>query len=220
MSPQPKIQTTSIVVVGNFTPTIFQPSWFAANDLITKQEAEAATVEIIAPPIAQFDAEWLRISVTQDRFMAQTAQEPYYEPLRDLVISVFTLLNHTPVKAMGINQNFHYQFKDSAAEQAFGNRLAPKTDWEDVLTDPKFNTLFVRGERPDEFNGYIFTRAEFSTKIRPGAFIEINDHYQLAFDTETVEAEIIPDILGSHWAESMARGRKIVEKIISLGDFK
>src|SRR5262245_11978654 len=126
MPPQLKIQSVNIVLRGNFNPTMFHPSWLAANGLISNKEAEAAKVEIVALPIANFQTEWLQVTVTQDRFLMATSQEPFYEPLRDLVISIFNILNHIPLKVMGINRNFHYELESEEAWHAVGDHLAPK----------------------------------------------------------------------------------------------
>ena len=37
----------NIVMLGSFNPKIFQPAWFAANELIRNLEAEEADTQII-----------------------------------------------------------------------------------------------------------------------------------------------------------------------------
>ncbi len=85
-SQQPEIQGSSIVLLGDLNPKIFQPAWFAAEKLIRKPEAEAAEIEIIHPEVVIFNLEWLRLEVTRERFSASTTQEPYYEFIRDFQI--------------------------------------------------------------------------------------------------------------------------------------
>jgi len=72
----------NIVILGSFNPKIFQPAWFAANELIRKLEAEEADTEIIHNDISIFRiGDWLRLEVTRDRFNASTEQEAYFEVL-------------------------------------------------------------------------------------------------------------------------------------------
>jgi len=104
VTPQLVLEALGIVHRGNFNPAIFQPSWFAAQNLIRPQEAEAAEIEIIHPKVAAFTAGWLRLHVVEDRFHASTTQVAYFETLRDLVLGVFGILSHIPLKALGINR--------------------------------------------------------------------------------------------------------------------
>ena len=120
MRPQLEIQAVNIVLRGQFNPAIFHPTWFAAQNLIRPQEAESADVKIIHANLAVFDIEWLQVSITQDRFMVATSQEAYYEVLRDLAVGTFTLLNHTPLQVMGINQEFHYALESEQAWHTVG----------------------------------------------------------------------------------------------------
>ena len=94
MRPQLDIQGVNIVLRGHFNPAIFHPSWFAAQELIGQLEADEAAIELIHPEAAIFNTDWLQIRVVRNRFQAGTAQEPYYEPLRDLVVGVFSFLSH------------------------------------------------------------------------------------------------------------------------------
>ncbi len=45
--PTPDRYKRSIVLLDDFNPKIFHPAWFAAENLIGKQDAESAKVEVI-----------------------------------------------------------------------------------------------------------------------------------------------------------------------------
>ncbi len=82
MSPQtkknePKNQAFTVVIVGNFNTTIFQPSWFAANGIIAPSDAEDAQIELIHDQLTSFKLEWLSLRVESERFIAETNQPPY-----------------------------------------------------------------------------------------------------------------------------------------------
>ena len=83
---QTVIQGMSIVFLGDFNPKIFQPAWFAQENLIRAQEAEAADIKIINPEIVIFEFEWLSVQITRDRCIFGTTQEAYYEIVRDLCL--------------------------------------------------------------------------------------------------------------------------------------
>lgn len=221
MRPQLKIQGVSIVLRGAFNPAIFHPSWLAAQELIRSQEAEEAEIEIVHPQVAQFEAGWLRMNVISDRLQARTTLEPFYEPLRDLVIGICQLTAHTPLRVIGINRDFHYGLASESAWHTVGHRLVPKQDWEDVLSSPGMRTLTVEGQRPDKLEGYIRVKVEPSTRVSFGVYTEINDHYVLpSANKSPASAREAIAIISEQWNQSMKRGLQIAEKVVSLGEYE
>ena len=213
------IQSVNIVILGSLNPAIFQPSWLASNKLIKYSEAENVQLEIVHPQIAKFSTEWFLLNVSAGRFQVATTQEPYYEPLRDLVIGIFSLLRHTPVTALGINQEFHYSIESEKKWHKIGDSLAPKTPWESVLSTPRMLNIIMKGERSDDYKGYILAKIEPSPRETFGIFISVNDHYELPSDNSgNVDGAI--NILKEQWTESMQRGVKVAHKIAKLGEDK
>lgn len=219
MRPQLVIQDVNIVLRGQFNPAMFHPAWFAAQNLIRQQEAEAAEVEIVHPEAAVFDIEWLQIRVTRDRFLAATVQEAYYELLRDLVIGVFTVLDQTPLRVMGINRNFHYGLDSAESWHMVGDRLAPKPDWGGILDSPGMKSLSMQGLRPDDYSGYVLVKVEPSNQVEFGIYINVNDHYELTASSEIpANKSGVVAILSENWQKSMRNGLYIADKIVELGD--
>ena len=72
-----KLQSHSIVAVGDLNPAIFQPAWFAGEGLITRGEAQAATVQMISAQAALFEVDWLSVQVLPERFVATTPNEAF-----------------------------------------------------------------------------------------------------------------------------------------------
>ncbi len=217
MKLKPEKQTVSIVLLGQFTPALFQPTWFAARGLIREQEAEAAEIKVIHPQVTQFRSEWLQIYVNVSSFQALTTRESYNEPLRDLVLGIFSLIEHTPVSAMGINCDFEYIFRDQKSWHEIGHRLAPKKVWEGVMDSPGLLHLIMQGNRPDKYSGYL--RASINSAGDAGLTIQVNDHYQIeAINKIEPQTQIVLRILREQWRESLNRGLRIAEKIIDIGD--
>jgi hypothetical protein len=218
----PQIQAANVVLLGPFNPAIFHPSWLASYNLIRRQEAEAAEIQIIHPNVAAFTVEWLQIKVTEDQFQASTTLEAYYETLRDLVIGILEVLSRPPIAHMGINREFHYLSPSVDVWHSIGYRLAPKQDWEGVLEQPKMRSLTMQGVRPDPFKGYIQTKVEPSPRVEPGIFVQINDHYELGTSSNEslTGSDRVIQILSEQWSESMQRSLSIAEKVASLGDIR
>jgi hypothetical protein len=61
----------SVVALGAFNPSIFQPLWFSAHNLIRPEEANAAKIEIIHRNATIFKTEWLSLQVTDGKALTK-----------------------------------------------------------------------------------------------------------------------------------------------------
>jgi hypothetical protein len=210
---KPELYGISIVLLGNFNPKIFQPAWFASQNLIRKIEAEKAKIEIIHSDITIFNLEWLKIEVTRERVNIATEQEPYFEALVDFVIGAFRILKHTPISKMGINSTLHYSVKSIDAWHKIGHRLAPKEPWKGILNKPGMLRVEMEDERLSGPKGFTRVRVEPSRLIDPGIFVNVNDHFESAEVEPTSGSEAIIDILEENWLSSIKKSKSIAEKI-------
>ena len=214
------IQSYSVVLRGNFNPAIFHPSWFGAHGLLRPEEVEQAVKQpemVVHSEASVFSAEWLQIAVTKDRFQAFTTQESHSELLRDLVMSIFGLLVHTPLNAMGLNRDFHFRLESNDVRNSLGYRLVPKQNWQNVLKSPGMMNVTVHGQRPDDLHGYIQVVVAPSVKVDNGVYIAINDHYELKTDSTKAATEKATDILSKSWSVSMERAKTIATTLVVGG---
>ncbi len=212
--PKPEIEGVGIVLVGSFNPRIFQPAWFAAENLIREEEEQAAKIELIHHQVAIFSLDWLHLQVTDEQFVVTTTQSSFYEPLRDLVLGTFRLLRHTPVRMMGLNRDCHFRMPSEEVYHAFGHRLTPKEPWAGILKEPGMRSLTMEGVRPDNLKGYIRVRVEPSVRVHPGVFININDHYEVKDAATARGCDEIIDILDREWKSSLDRSAEIVSLLL------
>jgi hypothetical protein len=179
-------QAHSIVVAGSMNPTIFHPLWFAREGLIPDVEASEAAIEIIHPDVAGFKTEWLEIQVTRDRFIAKTKMDAYFEPLRDLVFSTFQILTHAPVKAIGINFEFHVSMRPEKRKKLI-DYLNNDVFWSALNVAPNFEALIVRLDKEDDRyeERYLRAKIQYSPLLRSdGLFFDLNHHLQLVKEIE------------------------------------
>jgi hypothetical protein len=218
VSAQLVLQDASIVLRGNFNPSMFHPSWLAATNLITTKEAEAASVEVIHPGVAIFRTEWLQFQAQGDRLQVETANEAYYEPLRDLAVGILQVLVSTPLTALGINRDFHYRLESEDQWHKVGHILAPKSHWEGLLQKPGMLSLTMQGQRVDAYTGHAQVKVQPSAKVQYGVNINTNDHYQLSKGESTIQdTKLALSILATEWTSSMRRSINIAEQISLLG---
>lgn len=212
--PEPDRYLSAIVLLGDFNPSIFQPSWFRAEGLVSQKEVEIAEVKIIHRDVSVFTLDWLKIEVIRERFEVQTTQAPYNEPLRDLVIGTFSLLKHTPLKMLGINNVMHFKFDTQDKWQEAERKLIVEGIWEKIIEKPGLKGLTIESPRPDDLKGCIRVIVEPSPKFRPGVVISFNDHYEVSDEEKAAGADKITDILKSAWPESQKRSENIIYTLL------
>jgi hypothetical protein len=212
----PEISEASLVLVGSFNASIFQPEWFARQGLLSQSEVDTAKITIVHPEICQFETETLTIQVTKERFIASSKQDASPAPLRDLVLGTFFILEHTPITAMGINRLMHFRMESDEKWHQLGDKLAPKEGWKDVLEGrPGMRSLLITAERLQPVKSTVNAKVEPSTRIHPGAYFEINEHFPGA---EVDSAKSLLDVLREHWEGAQIYGSTIANHILDWAD--
>src|SRR5438552_13627864 len=175
-----ELDACSTVFLGNFNPSIFQPAWLARHTLVGEEEAEKAEIEIIRPEISSFKVGLLGIAVSNERFQAETSSPEAAGPLRDLVLGIFRILEHTPTSKFGINRHMHFRMPSEEAWHRVGHQLVPKEAWEGLLDKPGTRSLVVEGKRRESSARYLRITLEPSLQIQPGVYIGTNEHFEIS----------------------------------------
>lgn len=206
----------SIVVVGDMNPRIFHPLWFAREGLLTESEAEEADIKLIHPDISAFSANWLEVQVSREKFIISTKMEAYFEPLRDLAIGTFSLLAHTPLKAVGVNFDRHVKARQEKLEE-LTNKFAPKNFWEEKGLNTQFEGISVSIDKSTVEHPIRFLKVKIepSALIESGIFLNFNYHTQLkAKAGKQKYGDELVAILNQDWANMKKEIDQITEKII------
>lgn len=176
---QSEFEGLTIVILGSFNPAIFHPLWFARSNLIRPEEAEGVKPVIFEGQVAQFSADWLSVQVTQDRFMLETKDPTKSQPLRDIAIGTFKILEHTPLTAFGLNRERHFHMLSEEDWHSFGHFYAPKDPWAAILQNPGLVTMTMEGKRATSESNKVRVRIETSSKIAHGVRIHVHEHFDL-----------------------------------------
>lgn len=211
-----EIEGISIVLLGNFNPSIFQPEWFIKNDIIQEKEGHGANINIIHPDITEFSSDWLNVRVIRDRFTAQTENEAFFTFLNDFVINTFTLLSHTPINKMGINLVKHFKIETEAEWHKFGHLVSPKEIWNSVLKNPGLRSITMEGNHDRYgFTGNTKIRVEPSSRVLPfGVFCEVNDHYDTSEEKSNQQGLAIVKILEEVFGKSLKKSEEIINYVL------
>ncbi len=212
MPARAELEGAAIVLKGDFNPKIFQPAWLAANNLIRAAESDAAEIQVVHHDLTQFSSDWLTVQVLPEQFHASASDIAHAKPLCDLVQGIFTLLEHTPVKAMGVNRLMHFRLDNAEKFQSFGDMLAPKQVWDTVLTGSGLVSQTIRGTRPGKPSKAVRVKVESSVKITPnGVYVEVNEH----FAEENARVSHFVELLSQHGMESLEFGKSVAEHLLS-----
>jgi len=183
-----EIEGLTVVVIGSFNPAIFHPSWLAMNNLVRKEEADEAKVDIITRDVSAFTMNWFNVQVIDQRLSLMTTDPAKHSPLRDLAVGIFSILEHTPIQAFGLNRDRHIKMIDEHEWHAFGNFFAPKDPWSDILKKPGMRTLVVEGSRDGGASDAVAVKIEPSLRVTPhGLYVNVQQHYTVTAGT-TAEA--------------------------------
>lgn len=205
----------SVVMVGSFNPSIFQPRWLASLGMIRAEEADSATISTIQVQVADFQTEWFRMQVLQNRFLLQSLDATHYGPIHDLVAGIFRLLPHTPVNRLGIARWFHYRMESTEVWHEVGNKLAPKEFWHPLVETPGLRSMMMQGRRTGAESGTLFVKIEPSLVIQPGVFIEVTEEYAAHGDEDLADAKWVPERLDKHWEPIMKYAEDVSQGLLA-----
>jgi hypothetical protein len=213
MTPEIKISGAGVVVLGDFVPTIFHPSWFSQKNLLPQQEADNAKLEVMHPEITAFTTDWLDVKIMQNRFSASCLKDDSLPLLKDLVLGTLHFFSETPVKALGINRDYHFQLSSEPEWHAVGDKLTPKGPWKDLLLKPGMHTVKMQGLKEDPQKGSVNVTVQPSMKVKPnGVYVQINDHY--AFEKDS-KIPVALRVFADNWSSSLERAAKIASSLVS-----
>ena len=228
------------MLLGTFDPTEYSPKWFHESELVGSDALLGADIQFITPQAAMFELGWLRVEVMPNRLALMTLDPLEHIRLQDAMLGLLRLRDTLDLTAMGLNRHVHLNFENNVPSwHRIGDELAPKQQfWADLLSLPGMLGLSMQGVRSDDYSGHILVNVQNSNVIRPGIFVEHNDHYTLtrATDAPTSRDEIMlaqPDlsetstaeeryetaleILQLQWDSSMASMDTLLTRIILLG---
>lgn len=213
-APSCEFDQPSIVFVGSFNPRLFQPRWLGAKGLLPEAEADSAEITVIHADLCSFRVgTWLTLQVTQDRFIA-LSDEAHAGALRDLVLGLFRLLEHTPVTQLGINRGMHFRLASAADRMSLGRSLASPDPWKDMLQEPVMRSLTIQGRRPTSPAARLHVKVEPSSRpslLDIGVALDVNEHFETA-ESDSLTALLA--MLSSEWEASLDFAKQLASKIL------
>lgn len=209
----------SVVMLGAFNPRIFHPSWFAHNEIVPPEESREAKINFMSEEVSSFSFSGLSFQIESNRFGVTTKDESQAPFLRDICIAIFTLLEHTPIRALGLNCDLEFSLPNKESWDEVGHKLAPKECWQSILSDPGMKSISIQGGR----DGTKADRVTF--QVHPttsedgyGVFVKVNQHYDLDIDQSeptTEQLKLALHYLRDDFQSLRTYARKSAEAIVS-----
>lgn len=213
-----EVNAASVVLTGSFNPTIFQPQWFARQNLLPAEECEKADIKVIAPQVCEFHTERFIIQVTTGRFAVLSKPDANPAPIRDLVAGTFFTLEHTPLKALGLNRDMHFALPSEEVWHQVGDTLAPKDVWKGILRGRiGMRSLLVQSEVPDFPDAKqeltrLWVRIEPSLSVKFGLYIQTNEQFEAPKDEAS---GYLMERIRSRWEGAYNYAAEVADYIIS-----
>jgi hypothetical protein len=148
-----------------------------------------------------------------ERVQMSTTQPQYYDSLADLLLGTFRILRHVPLTALGLHWMAHFASASEEDWHKIGDTLAPKTIWNELFTKPGLLTLVIQETRKKEPSEFTTVAVEPSSKVRPGVFFEVHDHYEVV-PAEPPDVEQVMALLREQWQPSFRRAKKVMNHIL------
>ncbi|PYS47785.1 MAG: hypothetical protein DMG13_26995 [Acidobacteria bacterium] len=206
-----ELEGRSVVLVGSFNPSIFHPAWFEKFGLISREESTNAKIEIVRPELSNFVVGSVSVLVTPDRFQLETPDPASANQLRDIAIGSFRVLDQTPFTQMGVNHHMHFKMDSVELWHKVGHTLVPKAIWSDLIESPGTLRVVVTGKRKGSSAKSVNATVEPSTKVVPGVYVGVNEHFQLA---QEQQSQFLIDILNTQWDEIHKFGRFLGDELL------
>jgi hypothetical protein len=204
-----EIEKLSVVLLGSFNPAILHPSWLLSIGAISKAEADAAELELTHPDVSVVTVSDVRVEVVRERcqFKCSPTQGPR---ARDLAVGIFSVLEHTPISALGINREMHFKSRSVDLWHAVGHRLAPQAPWEGLLDGPGMLGVVMSGKRPKGSSTSFRVTVQPSREVSPGVWVGTNEH----FDFPDKSASTALEAMVRDWDASQSYGRHLAEELL------
>jgi len=202
----------SIVLVGDFNPKIFQPEWFYKIGLIREDEASNPIDLISHAEIMSFNLGWIKVEINRQKFTVYTEQSAYFDLARDFTIGTFKILKHTPIKMLGINNHIHVGIYDKQSWNSFADKVAPDSLLKKGLPKGELEQLTIKEERSNP-KGYTRLTVQPSLTHFPGAYFDINNHFEIDQNSKELGCKEIISILENNWKETEDKTLNILSNI-------
>jgi len=226
----PEILTSAIVAIGDFNPAIFSVDWLESNQLVGKDDADAAREGTPAKPylvshqVTTFETKWFALQVLENQF-SLTSKDALSPAIKDLAVGIFQLLSHTPVAAVGLNFMAHFKISSEDEYHKLGDKLAPKDLWNKLYPEGSAGLAELSIRIQSTPRGELLkTKDEKRISLQPsnkfklGVLLSYNDHHDVtvADEQDIRPAELVVSIIEKQWDAAWEDSSRVFDGLLSM----
>lgn len=218
-----KYYTMAIVLLGNFSPLMFQPYWFRRSDILDQQEYESIEREnkdkcIISNTITVFETNNFIVRADANKLSLVAKREPF-ELLIDFIEKIYESLSGLYITKFGINFSFHVSVENEKNLKKIGDLVAPKNVWGSVFnyshdTNEKKSGLATMVMKIIKENGCLNIKMETSNLLRNALFFDFNNHFEKEKEEPFMFCDVI-DTIKLKFKELSEEDSGIAESLLS-----
>lgn len=215
-------EDANIVVVGHFNPKIFHPEWFVRKEIVPEWDYKDDQSLVNLPELAKLELPGeISLQVTLDQFTIRSGRASSFATVRDLAVSVFSLLRETPVSQFGMNLNRIARLSSKDRWVAFGEMLSPKELWSrvsgdfDSISPEKIEQMMgliditYQLARSDELDGWVRARVFAANPSEYMMGFQSNSHINL----NNSGAALLVQILAEKWDDALKQANIIYKNL-------
>ena len=113
---------------------------------------------------------------------------------------------------MGLNRQMHFAVPSEEKWDAFGNYVAPKGPWNQIMNRPGLMSLTIKDPKEKEAEHYVRMKVETSKRVEPGLYFQVNYHYKAIEDDISSLMEILKGSWEKDIADSLAMAQNLLEQ--------
>ena len=189
-----KYYSMSFVLLGAFSPFMFQPEWFRHNNVLSPDDYESIersdkSKRLISSQLSFFETDKIAFHIGEERFQITSKREPFLLAF-DALRLTFENLSSIPISAYGVNYEFHYDVENAEDMKTIGDIIAPKKYWKELFSNDNYDnsasglTGIVFTKKTDSYQ--LNVKFAVSNKLKRGIMFDFNFHHNCGSDT-TVE---------------------------------
>jgi hypothetical protein len=220
-----RMALVSLVVVGHFNPMILHPEWFRRYKVLPEEEIIASLNERIVGEVApgiqllenppttvtptrtQIRFSSYRLYVTPDRFELSAMKENVFSELPAVGIKIFSILSHTPTRAVGFNYEGHWKLQQPGQNILRRIFCADENNLSSI-----FGEEFEIGGRLIFYihDSQVTFRVEKSVHLNDGVYINFNFHREI----QSHEAIALIDKIRSDFTNDLDQAQAMALRLL------
>jgi len=183
----------SVVLVGEFKPTMFHPYWLRTINAIGEEDVNLDEAIFLPDHFEYKVGNWMSIVAGTQRIEFKTTEGDKYARLRDLVISCLNTMTNSHIVAWGLNRSRKYEVVNKEDYIELGKKLAYLDVLNPLFKEPKLVSINIVDEASE-----ILSRKSISIKsatenqIRA---IEISMNFHRNYEGDKKLPEVVRDFV-------------------------